>query len=416
MAYRGPTKVELLVLITKYNLAHPTDRIKPQITTTVNDRESNMVNEIIAQEATRRAQYPYNSFQRQAQKLQPLLEKVLRLTNFESYNELDWKDLLIAVNNMLKLVRSKMQETDKTRNERMEKDLDRRRTEYAAEKLRRTKEEHRKVEKRKAEKEMAEKAKQTAVEQAKANTPPKEHRPNKLQKKPNPLVYPFEAIKTKEQRIEILGEIPVPATSPKALNIQKPESIAEATVGLAPPLPPRCPYPTIDSMRANLEACAPMEPAETPEPKSHQVPGYFPESVAPPPLPPRKESPTGNAAKPTTPPNRPALQTGTRSKDEPKKKVSFDGTEEDRPKVKGEDTVMTGIDMPTDIPGAWKDESMKLLSVAQPQEIILEEKSPKRKKGREPEHHQAKMDKAHYEALRVASEINKFSWPGVAGK
>ncbi|KAH7417611.1 hypothetical protein BKA64DRAFT_769728 [Cadophora sp. MPI-SDFR-AT-0126] len=414
MTYKGPTKLELLVLITKYNLAYPTDKIKPQITATVNDRESNMVNEIIAKEATHRAQYPYNSFQRQALKLQPLLEKVTRLTNFESYNNLDWMELLIAVNDMLKLVRSQMQEADKIRSELMKKDLDRRLSEHAAEKLRRAKDEQSKFERRKDEKKTTEKAKQTAVEQAKANTPPKEHRPNKLQKKPNPLIYPTEANRTKEQKIETPDKMSISSTSPKALNVLNAESVPEAPVGTTPPLPPRCPHPMMDTMRTDLEACGPMKPEEVQELKGHQTSVHLPEPIPPPPLPPRKESPSRDDAKPATPPIRPVLLTRTRSKDEPKKKVSFDGTELDSPK--DEDTVMTGMDMGPAIPGAWRDEFIKVLSIDPPQETLPKEKAPKRKKGREPEHHQAKMDKAHYDALRVTSEINKFSWPGEAGK
>ncbi|KAK0100370.1 hypothetical protein ONS95_008324 [Cadophora gregata] len=412
MKYQGPTKFELLVLITKYNLAHPTDKIKPQVTDTIKERDSKMVNEFLAQEATSRAQYPYNSFQRQAQRLQPLLEKVLALTNFDSYNELDWMELLIAVNDMLKLVRSKMQETQKLNSERIQKDLERRKAEYAIEKLQRAEEEQKKVEKAKPDKELAEKAKQAvAAEQSQACPPPKVRRPNKLQKKPNPLICPNEVLKTKEQKIEIPDVTAALSTSPKAPDDQNAGSTTEVPVDIPPPLPPRCPYPTGNAITTNSEASVPPKPTDTPEAKFYQVPGCFPDS--PPPLPPRKDTPR-DPARAITPPTRPVLHTRSRSKEDPKKKVSFNGTEVDRTTV--EDTVMTGMDMPGNNPEAQKDESLEILSVIQPEEVCPEEKVPKRKKGTEPEHHQRKMDKAHYDALRVASEIRKFSWPGVGGK
>jgi len=416
--------MELLVLITKYNLAYPTDKIKPQITASVNDRESNMVKDIIAQDAARRAKYPYNSFQRQAQKLQPLLEKVLRLSKFRSYNDFDWMELLIAVNDMLKLVRSKMQETQKINSERIKKELERRKAEYSEEKIRRAKEEqeslaNEKIERGKVEKEKMEQAEKAAVlETAKVNAPQTERPRNKLQKRPPPLAHPIYAIQPKEQRLGNRGTTPAPVASPKAMDVQHQDSPAEPPQNYTPQVPPFCPYPISATTTAKPEACDSMERVEIPEPKCHHIPGYYPESAPPPALPPRKDTiPTGDMdpadpAKPTDQPTRPALQTRILSTDDPKKKVSFDGKEENDPKDKDEDTIMTGMDVPPPVPGGWKDESVKVLSVVQPEAVLPGEKAPRKKKGTEPEYHQEKMDEAHWKALRVASEISKYSWPG----
>ena len=414
--------MDLLVLITKYNLAYPTDKIKPQITSSVNDRESNMVKEIIAQEAARRAKYPYSSFQRQAQKLQPLLEKVLRLSNFRSYNDFDWMELLIAVKDMLKLVQSKIQEIQKINSERIKKELDRQKA-YAAEKLRKATEEQERLANERVEKEKVEQAeKAAALEAAKVNTPQTERPRNKLQKRPPPLAYRVNPVQPEERKIEVPDVPPVPVASPKAMDVQNQGSPAKTSGDPTPQLPQFCPYPISATMTAKLDAYNPTERAEIPEPIQHQVPGYYPESASPPPLPLRIETVSTDAAdpadpaKPTTPPPRPALQNRARSTDEPKKKVSFDGKEEDRPKDKDEDTIMTGMDVPPPIPRGCKHESVKVLSVVQPEAVIPEEKAPRRKKGTEPEFHQEKMDEAHWKALRVASEISKYSWPGPQNK
>ncbi|KAG4441089.1 hypothetical protein IFR05_003443 [Cadophora sp. M221] len=380
MPYSGPGRLELLVLITKYNKQHPKDKIKPQLTKTLTSNDAQMVDEYIAQQTALRAQYPYNDFQKQAQKLQPLLQEVTNLSHYTSYEEVKWMDLLVAVNEMLKQVRSKWAETEKIRKwnqQKAGKDLAEKKALIEA---KAKKEEHKRAEK--------EKAVVKAVEQAGDALLQKDQQPKKLQKKPNLLAYPVQEVKQKEIKVE--------------------KEVAESA-SPAPPLPLR-------RRSQNVVQNGPGFPLQIPEVNDQQVPAQFP--VTSPQLLPCKDSPTEDPAKPITPPVRPALATGDkRSSDGPKKKVSFEGPKEDLPKPKEEDPIMTGMDAPA-MPGAWQDSTPPILStpLIVPEDVLPEENAPKRKKGTEPERHQAKMDKAHYDALRVASEINKFSWPGEGRK
>ncbi|KAL5326603.1 hypothetical protein ACEPPN_004290 [Leptodophora sp. 'Broadleaf-Isolate-01'] len=374
MPYRGPDRLEILVLITRYNQHHPKDKIKPQLTETLTSYDAQMVDEYIAQQTALRAHYPYNDFQKQAQKLQPLLEEVMNLTHYTSYEKVKWMELLVAVNDMLKQVRSKWAETEKIRKERQQKEMEmemQKATKDLAEKkawdaTKLRKEEHKRAEKEKA-------------QQVKVNLLHHDQRPNKLQKKPNPLAYPVQAVIQNEAKVD--------------------EKVAES----ASPTPP----PPQRRQTKNVQN-GPGCPLHITEANHQQVPGHQ-----------TKDSPTQDPAKPITPPVRPALATWdkSRSSDDPKKRVSFDNPTKDLTKPKQEDSAMTSMDTLA-MPGAWQESTQPILStpIIDSEEFLPEEKAPKRKKGTEPERHQAKMDRAHYDALRVASEINKFSWPGEGRK
>ncbi|KAH7360869.1 hypothetical protein BKA65DRAFT_474001 [Rhexocercosporidium sp. MPI-PUGE-AT-0058] len=372
MPYNGPDRLKLLVLITKYNQHHPKDKIKPQLSQTLTAYDAQLVDEYIAQEAALRSQYPYNDFQKQAQKLQPLLEEVMNLTYFTSYEEVKWMELLVVVNDMLKQKERQQKEIQKAKT----------RAEKKVSELRLKMDEHKKAEKDNSK--QAVKAEQENVHLLQQN-----QQSNKLQKKPNPLACPVELIQPKEKK---KGE----------------KKVAEGRLS---------PLLQLKSLSQNVVEIGHESQMQVLEANHQQVPGQFPVSV--PPLPPRKASLTEDLTNSTTPSVRPAFadRSRSRSSEDAKKRVAFNNPDEDHPKPKEEDTIMTGTKTPT-MPGAWQESMQPILSVpaVDPEEILPEEKAPARKKGKEPEKHQAKMDRAHYDALRVASEINKFSWPGVKGK
>ncbi|KAL2074854.1 hypothetical protein VTL71DRAFT_8633 [Oculimacula yallundae] len=390
MSYNSPEKLKLLVLLTKYNHHHPDDKILSRLTESLTDQDTEMVKEYLAQEAALRAQYPYTDIQKQAQELQTLLDEVVDLTHLISYAEFKWGLLLEVMNDMSKLVEERKSEMEiaireinlthlRNVNKRLaaelvEQELKR---EANGESWRRP-ENYELGRKRRVD---------WVVEQPKADLVLGDQRPEKLYEKIDKLVHSDEAVETKGGSVELPEETNAQAKQPA--SSKEADLKDESALKI---IKTHSPESLTSNSRAEDQLTAPFEQALPLLPRQETS---------------NKQTPT---IKPPIKPLRPAL-VRIKSKDGPKKRVSFSGTSDESSRSS------YGMAAPISDMNTLTASCIRQQSTQHPASGLVvenaalpEEESPRRRSGTEPESHQAKLDKARYEAERIASEVRKFSW------
>ncbi|EKD20513.1 uncharacterized protein L3040_004199 [Drepanopeziza brunnea f. sp. 'multigermtubi'] len=395
MEYSGPDRHALLVMIVDYNLYHPHDRItKATISRGLEGARKTLIDRVAEREA-----FPLNEFQEKGRRLRIMLEEVEELTDLNTHLALRWRELSDAVAEMTPLVSEKWQwtleeferrEEDKKQKRRLKELAAQRTAEWGkqqeAEWLARIEEEERQA--------------------AEVTRQRRDRFEESRSKRRSPSPPPLPDLNTGKTKSEDLREEPGP---------------------LSPLLPPR----KQDNASTKQRVESPGLP--------HRPHSAVPVHVAYPiPMPPPAQGPTTQASKkhknkmvfikkeglclydrrngetfieldmePTPSPTSPSLAQIRKKPEERSHQSARNPLQHE----KREDLGRQKSSMPRASGPAQS--APHLPAVETPRKISSREAAMflNRKKGRGLEDHGPKMDKAHYDALRLASEIARFSWP-----
>ncbi|KAI9048976.1 hypothetical protein LZ554_006825 [Drepanopeziza brunnea f. sp. 'monogermtubi'] len=393
MEYSGPDRHALLVMIVDYNLHHPHDRItKATISRGLEGARKTLVDRVAEREA-----FPLNEFQEKGRRLRIMLEEVEELTDLNTHLALQWRELSDAVAEMKPLVSEKWQWTTEEFNRReKDKKQKRRLKELAAQ---RTAEWGKQQEAERLAR-IEEKERQAAEVARQRRDRFEESRSRR--RSPSPPSQPN--LNTRKTKAENLQGKPGPLSP--LLPPRKQDNDGFTKQRVESPGLPRRPLSAVP-VHGAIPMPPPAQGPTTQEPNKHKKKMVFI----------RKEGlclydrRNGDIfieldTEPS-PPNSPSPAQMQKKREE----RNHQRTRNTPQHEKREDLGRQKSSMPR--AGVPAQGAPPLPAVETPRKISSREAAMflNRKKGRGLEDHGSKMDKAHYDALRLASEIGKFSWP-----